>query len=244
MMLQNKVAIVTGSGQGIGLGIALVLAKEGCHVVVSDLNPETAKKASVEIQKLGVKSISVACDVSKKTEVEHLIDSTIKEFGHIDILVNNAGIYPYKPFLEMTENDWDRVLDVNLKSVFLCSQSAAKVMKPGSKIVSISSIASIVGFPNLTHYCASKGGINGFTRALALELAPKKINVNVVAPGATETPGASMNEETKKATLPLIPAGRIGTPIDIGRAVAFLASDYSDYITGQVLPVDGGWTIH
>jgi 3-oxoacyl-[acyl-carrier protein] reductase len=243
-MLQNKVAIVTGSGQGIGLGIALVLAKEGCHVVVSDLNPETAKKASVEIQKLGVKSISVACDVSKKTEVEHLIDSTIKEFGHIDILVNNAGIYPYKPFLEMTENDWDRVLDVNLKSVFLCSQSAAKVMKPGSKIVSISSIASIVGFPNLTHYCASKGGINGFTRALALELAPKKINVNVVAPGATETPGASMNEETKKATLPLIPAGRIGTPIDIGRAVAFLASDYSDYITGQVLPVDGGWTIH
>ena len=244
MMLQNKVAIVTGSGQGIGLGIALVLAKEGCHVVVSDLNPETAKKASVEIQKLGVKSISVACDVSKKTEVEHLIDSTIKEFGHIDILVNNAGIYPYKPFLEMTENDWDKVLDVNLKSVFLCSQSAAKIMKSGSKIVNISSIASIVGFPNLTHYCASKGGINGFTRALALELAPKKINVNVVAPGAIETPGASMNEETKKATLPLIPAGRIGTPIDIGRAVAFLASDYADYITGQVLPVDGGWTIH
>jgi 3-oxoacyl-[acyl-carrier protein] reductase len=244
MMLQNKVAIVTGSGQGIGLGIALVLAKEGCHVVVSDLNPETAKKASAEIQKLGINSISVACDVSKKNEVDHLIDSTIKEFGYLDILVNNAGIFPFKPFLEMTENDWDKVLDVNLKSVFLCSQSAAKVMKPGSKIVNISSIASIVGFPNLTHYCASKGGINGFTRALALELASKKINVNVIAPGAIETPGASMNEETKKATLPLIPAGRIGTPIDIGRAVAFLASDYADYITGQVLPVDGGWTVH
>jgi NAD(P)-dependent dehydrogenase (short-subunit alcohol dehydrogenase family) len=244
MMLQNKVAIVTGSGQGIGLGVALVLAKEGCHVVVSDLNPETSKKASAEIQKLGVKSISVACDVSKKTEVDRLIDATIKEFGQIDILVNNAGIYPYKPFLEMTENDWDRVLDVNLKSVFLCSQAASKVMKPGSKIVSISSIASFVGFPNLTHYCASKGGINSFTRALALELATKKINVNAVAPGAIETPGASMNEETKKATLPLIPAGRIGTPIDIGRAVAFLASDYADYITGQILAVDGGWIIH
>ena len=143
----------------------------------------------------------------------------------------------------MSENDWDKVLDVNLKSVFLCSQSAAKVMKPGSKIVSISSIASIVGFPNLTHYCASKGGINGFTRALALELASKKINVNAVAPGAIETPGAAMNEETKNATLPLIPAGRLGTSIDIGRAVAFLASDYADYITGQILPVDGGWII-
>ena len=243
-MLHKKVAIVTGSGQGIGLGIALVLAKEGCNVVVSDVNSESAKKASLEIQKLGVKSISIPCDVSKKNEVDNLIDSTIKEFGHVDILVNNAGIYPYKPFLEMSENDWDKVLDVNLKSVFLCSQSAAKVMKPGSKIVSISSIASIVGFPNLTHYCASKGGINGFTRALALELASKKINVNAVAPGAIETPGAAMNEETKNATLPLIPAGRLGTPIDIGRAVAFLASDYADYITGQILPVDGGWIIH
>ena len=242
-MLHKKVAIVTGSGQGIGLGIALVLAKEGCNVVVSDVNSESAKKASLEIQKLGVKSISIPCDVSKKNEVDNLIDSTIKEFGHVDILVNNAGIYPYKPFLEMSENDWDKVLDVNLKSVFLCSQSAAKVMKPGSKIVSISSIASIVGFPNLTHYCASKGGINGFTRALALELASKKINVNAVAPGAIETPGAAMNEETKNATLPLIPAGRLGTPIDIGRAVAFLASDYADYITGQILPVDGGWII-
>ena len=244
MMLHKKVAIVTGSGQGIGLGIALVLAKEGCNVVVSDINPESAKKASLEIQKLGVKSISIPCDVSKKTEVDSLIEASLKEFGQIDILVNNAGIYPYKPFLEMSENDWDKVLDVNLKSVFMCSQAAAKVMKPGSKIVSISSIASFVGFPNLTHYCASKGGINGFTRALALELASKKINVNAVAPGAIETPGAAMNEETKNATLPLIPAGRIGTPIDIGRAVAFLASDYADYITGQILPVDGGWIIH
>jgi len=244
MMLHKKVAIVTGSGQGIGLGIALVLAKEGCNVVVSDINPESAKKASLEIQKLGVKSISIPCDVSKKTEIDSLIEASLKEFGQIDILVNNAGIYPYKPFLEMSENDWDKVLDVNLKSVFMCSQAVAKVMKPGSKIVSISSIASFVGFPNLTHYCASKGGINGFTRALALELASKKINVNAVAPGAIETPGAAMNEETKNATLPLIPAGRIGTPIDIGRAVAFLASDYADYITGQILPVDGGWIIH
>lgn len=244
MNLKGKVAIITGSGQGIGLGIALVLAKEGCNVVVSDLNPETSKKAAEEIQKLGVKAISVPCNVAAASEVQNLIDTTIKEMGSLDILVNNAGIYPFKPFLEMSESDWDKVMDVNLKGVFLCSQTAAKVMKPGSKILTISSIASIIGYANLTHYCASKGGVNSFTRALALELAPKKINVNAVAPGAIETPGASMTEETKKGVLPLIPAGRIGSSLDIGKAVAFLVSDYADYITGQVLPVDGGWTIH
>jgi NAD(P)-dependent dehydrogenase (short-subunit alcohol dehydrogenase family) len=244
MNLKNKVAIVTGSGQGIGLGIALVLAREGCNVVVSDLNPETSKKASDEIIKLGVKSISIPCNVSNSSEVENLINRTVNEMGQLDILVNNAGIYPAKAFLEMTEADWDLVMSVNLKGVFLCSQNAAKVMKPGSKILTISSIASIIGYPNLVHYCASKGGVNSFTRALALELAPKKINVNAVAPGAIETPGATMTEETKNGILPLIPAGRIGSSLDIGKAVAFLVSDYADYITGQVLPVDGGWTVH
>jgi 3-oxoacyl-[acyl-carrier protein] reductase len=244
MNLKDKVAIITGSGQGIGLGIALVLAKEGCNIVVSDLNPETSKKAAEEIQKLGVKSISVPCNVANSSEVQNLINTTVQEMGKLDILVNNAGIYPFKPFLEMTEADWEKVMGVNLKGVFLCSQAAAKVMNPGSKILTISSIASIIGYTNLVHYCASKGGVNSFTRALALELAPKKINVNAIAPGAIETPGASMNEETKKGVLPLIPAGRIGSSLDIGKAVAFLVSDYADYITGQVLPVDGGWTIH
>ncbi|MBN2884320.1 SDR family oxidoreductase, partial [Patescibacteria group bacterium] len=163
----------------------------------------------------------------------------------IDILVNNAGIFPFKPFLDMTEADWDKVMDVNLKGTFLCSQAVAKQMKTGGKIVSISSIAAYVGFSGLTHYCASKGGIVAMTRALALELADKKINVNSVAPGAIETPGAStgMTPELKKQTEAMIPWGRMGLPEDIANAVAFLVSDQADYITGQTLIVDGGYTL-
>lgn len=238
--LNGKVAIVTGAGQGIGEGIAKKLASEGCAVVVADLNEENAKRVASEI---GEGAIAVKCDVSQKDEVDHLITETIDKFDQLDILVNNAGIFPYKAFLDMTEEDWDKVLDINLKSVFLCSSAAAKVMKEGSKIVDISSIASLVAFPQLTHYCASKGGINGFVRALALELAPKKICVNAVAPGATNTPGAGTTEETKKQTIPMIPLGRMGEPEDIANAVAFLASNEADYITGQILVVDGGWTI-
>jgi 3-oxoacyl-[acyl-carrier protein] reductase len=145
----------------------------------------------------------------------------------------------------MTEADWDKVIEINLKSVFLASQAAAKVMKEGSKIVQISSIASLVGFEGLTHYCASKGGINGMLRAMALELAPKKINVNAVAPGAIETPGAggAQTGDALKQTLSVIPWQRVGKPADIAGAVTFLASPMADYITGQVLVVDGGWTL-
>lgn len=242
--MKNKVAIVTGSGQGIGLGIAVALAKEGCNIVISDMNPETCEKAVAEITKLGVKAIAVLCNVAKKENVDELIATTLKEFGQLDILVNNAGIFPSVAFMDMTEADWDKVMNVNMKGVFFCTSAAVKVMKPGSKVVSISSIASLIGFPNLVHYCASKGGVNGFTRAAALELASKGINVNAVAPGAIETPGANMTEEMKKEFLPLIPANRMGKPIDIANAVVFLASDGADYITGQVITVDGGWTTH
>ena len=244
MSLKNKIAIVTGAKQGIGLGIALALAKEGVNVVISDLEQAGCDKAAKEIKKLGVKILSVACDVSKKKEVDNLIAQTVKEFGQLDILVNNAGIFPFKPFSDLTEKDWDKVLDVNLKSVFLCSQAAARVMKDGAKIVNISSIASFVGFEGLTHYCASKGGINSFVRALALELAPRKINVNAVAPGAIDTPGASGgSDEQKKQTIAMIPCARYGKPEDIANAVVFLASEKADYITGQTIVVDGGWTL-
>ena len=160
-------------------------------------------------------------------------------------MVNNAGIFPFVPFKDMKESDWDKVLDINLKSVFLCSQEAAKVMPEGGRIVSISSIASFVGFEGLVHYCASKGGINSMVRALALEFAPKKITVNAIAPGAIDTPGANVgsNEEVKKQTIAMIPLARMGQPEDIANAVVFLASDKADYITGQTIIVDGGWTL-
>jgi 3-oxoacyl-[acyl-carrier protein] reductase len=244
MSLKNKVAIVTGAKQGIGMGIAIALAKEGVNVVISDLEQAGCDKAADEIKKLGVKTLAVACDVSKKKEVDNLIAQTVKEFGQLDILVNNAGIFPFKAFTDLTEKDWDKVLDVNLKSVFLCSQAAVKVMKAGAKIVNISSVASVIGFEGLTHYCASKGGVNSFIRALALELAPKKINVNAVAPGAIDTPGASGgSDEQKKQTIAMIPCARFGQPEDIANAVVFLASEKADYITGQTIVVDGGWTL-
>lgn len=242
-MFKDKVAIITGSGQGIGLGIATALAKEGCNIVISDINQATSEQAAQEMEKLGVKSLAVKCDVSKKDEADNLIAKTMEKFGRLDILVNNAGIFPFVSFMEMKESDWDKVLNVNLKSIFLCSQAAVKVMKEGSKIVNISSIASFIGFEGLTHYCASKGGVNGMVRALALELAPKKINVNAVAPGAIDTPGAASALEIQKQTITLIPWKRMGKPEDIANAVVFLASEKADYITGQIIVVDGGWTL-
>ncbi len=242
--LKGKVAIITGSRRGIGKGIAERLAYAGANVVISDISQEDCDALAKEIsEKLHVSTLGVKCDVSKKEEVNNLMQKTIKKFSKIDILVNNAGIFPFVELEKMTEADWDKVLNINLKSVFLCSQAAAKVMKPGSKIVSISSIASFVGFSGLTHYCASKGGINSMTRAMALELAPKKINVNAVAPGAIDTPGAASTEEAKNQTIAVIPWKRMGQPSDIANAVHYLASDEADYVTGHILVVDGGWTV-
>jgi NAD(P)-dependent dehydrogenase (short-subunit alcohol dehydrogenase family) len=245
-MFKNKTAIVTGAAKGIGYGIALTLAKSGANVVLADMDESVNENSAKEIETItGSKCVAAKCDVSKKEEVNTLIKTAVEKFGALDILVNNAGIFPFKPFLELTEDDWDKVLDINLKSVFLCSQAAAKIMKEGGKIVTVSSIASFVGFEGLTHYCASKGGINGMIRALALELAPKKINVNAVAPGAISTPGASAgsSEEQTKQNIAMIPWKRMGLPEDIANAVAFLASPGADYITGQIIVVDGGWTL-
>ncbi len=244
MTPNNKTVIVTGAGQGIGKGIALEMANEGYNVVVSDINPESATTVSTEITNTGAKSIAIKCDISLISDIDNLLKTTIENFGQVNVLVNNAGIYPFKPFLELTEADWDKVIDINLKGTFLTNQAVAKIMPEGSKIINISSIASFVGFENLVPYCGSKGGVNSFVRALALELAPKKINVNVVAPGAIETPGAQApNEDLRQQTIAVIPWKRMGTSADIANIVAFLASDKADYITGQTIVVDGGYIL-
>jgi len=248
--LSKRVAIVTGAKQGMGRTHALALAKAGAKVVVSDINEQECQKVVEEIKKLGKRAIAVKCDVSNKQEVDALIQKTIQAFGKVDILVNNAGICPFKPFLEMSEEEFKKVIDVNLKGYFLCAQAAAREMAKQKKgaIVNIASIAMGQvgsGFAGLTHYCASKGGIVAMAEAMALELAPMGIRVNTIAPGAIDTPMASSikaDAKTLEQTISKVPAGRMGNPEEISNAVVFLASDESSYMTGSVMVVDGGWT--
>lgn len=242
-MENKKTAIVTGAGVGIGKGVALALAKEGYNVVASDINQENCQQVADEISATGAKSLALKCDVSNSADVTGLFTNTIDEFGQIDVLVNNAGIYPFLPFEKMEESDWNKVMDVNMKGVFFCSKEASRVMSESGRIINISSIASIKGIPNLVHYCASKGGVDSMVRALALELAPRKITVNAVAPGAIETPGTQMPEVNQEKTIAGIPLARMGQPEDIANAVVFLASEKASYITGQMIVVDGGLTV-
>lgn len=250
MNLQNKVAVVTGARRGMGRTHALALAKAGAKVVVSDISQEECQLVVDEIKKLGGEAIAVKCDVSKKEEVDEMIKKAVETFGKIDIMVNNAGICQFKPFLDITEEEWNRTIDINLKGYFFCGQAAAKEMakqKSGGAIVNIASIAMGqvgVGFPAISHYCASKGGIVAMTEAMALELAPYNIRVNAIAPGAIDTPmAASIKDDPKaaEATLMRIPLKRMGKPEEISSAVVFLASDDSSYMTGSVMVIDGGW---
>lgn len=248
--LENKVVIVTGARRGMGRSHALSFAKAKAKVVVSDISLQDCQKVAEEIEKLGGQALAMKCDVTQRGEVEQLVKKTVEKFGRVDILVNNAGIAQFMPFLDMTEEAWDRTLDINLKGYFLCAQSAAKEMvrqKSGGAIVNIASVAmgqQGIGFLNLAHYCASKGGIVGMTEAMALELAPFNIRVNVVAPGAIDTPMASAVTEDPKAregTLSRIPLHRVGEPEEVSNLVLFLASDAASYMTGSTVVIDGGW---
>jgi len=249
MDLKNKVAIVTGSRRGIGKEIALALAKAGANVVVSDINLDDCNKVVEEIKAIGKKGLAVKADVSNPEDVSQMINLTTEKFGKVDILVNNAGIYMQKSLTDLTEQDFDRVLDINLKGVFLCSKAAVpEMIKQGKgKIINITSIAGQVGFANSSAYCASKGAIINMTRELALELAQYKINVNAIGPGVIETDMTKellKDKATRETLLANIPLSRIGKPEDIANAALFLASDNSDYITGITLFVDGGWIAH
>jgi len=191
LRFKDKVVIVIGAAMGIGREIALSFAREGANVVLFDISDKVFE-TSKEVESLGVKALAIKGDVARKDDVERTVSETIATFNRIDILVNNAGIYPFKQFIEMTEEDWDKVIAVNLKGVFLFTKAVVPHMikQRYGRIINISSIAgSVVGFPNLTHYCASKAGVLGFTKALALELAQYNITVNAIAPGPIETPG-------------------------------------------------------
>lgn len=247
MKLKNKVALITGSNRGIGFGTAQEMAKEGANIVVCGPDLKACEKAAKTLQKkYEVKTLSVKCDVSEKEEVNNLILQTIKKFKRIDILVNNAGVVRFAPLWKKSEEDWDFTLDINLKGVFLCTQAAAKYMikQKSGKIISIASIAGMVGFPSLSDYCASKGGIVTMTKEFALELAPYRINVNAIAPGVIKTRMTEpllKDKKNRKNLLGQIPLGRVGKPEEIGKAAVFLASSDSDFVTGHTLVVDGGW---
>ncbi len=247
--LQDKVAIITGSRRGIGRGIALAFAKEGCKVVVSDYVEDKDGKNTVnEIKKLGSDAIFVKADVSKERDVKNLVDKAVKKFGKLNILVNNAGIVSFGTADTLEEKDWDKVINVNLKGVFFGTKYAAKQMLKqgkGGRIINISSIAGLVGFPGISAYCASKGGVTEFTREAALDYASKGITVNAIDPGVIETDmtkGMLGDKATRENFMQNTPIGRVGKPEDIGNAALFLALDESSFITGHNLVVDGGWT--
>ncbi len=250
--LRGKVAIVTGAGKGMGRAHSLKLAGAGAKIVLADISLEDCLNVAQEIKKQRGEAIAVKCDISKKAEVDNLISETLKKFKKIDILVNNAGIFPFEPFFKMPEQNFEKVIDINLKGYFLCSQAVAKEMQknqPNKKgqrgsIVNISSIAAMMGFSGLAHYCASKGGIAAMAKAMALELAPMGIRVNNINPGAIETPGATGGADKKgdKSMVATVPMKRWGDPEEVANAVLFLASDESSYMTGSVVVVDGGWT--
>ena len=240
--LTGKIAIVTGAARGIGASIAVELARKGADVVVSDIIP--GDDTVNQIKKLKRKSIYVKTDISNKKDVENLVNQTIKTFKKIDILVNNAGIYIPGAVAEFKEGDWDKTMDINLKGGFLCSQAALKHMKKGASIINISSVAGIEGSAGGTAYCASKGGIRLFTKALAAEVGSLGIRVNSVHPGLIDTAmtkGFTQDKKALEGMMSKFLIKRVGKPVDIAGPVVFLASDASSYMTGSEIVADGGW---
>lgn len=248
MKLKDKVAIVTGAGSGIGRAIAIDFASEGAKIVVADMNADTAQVTVDRIAAQGGEALAIKTDVGYAKDVEMMVAQTVEQFGDIHILVNNAGIILQAPVVDTEEKDWDRIIRNNLKSVFLCSKETAKRLieqKKGGKIINISSIHAQLSEPSAGAYTAAKGGIEAFSRTLATELAPYKINVNCIEPGATYTELTipMYTPAVKKSLFERIPLKEIAEPEWIAKAATFLASDDSRYMTGQVMVIDGGYVM-
>ena len=239
----GRVAVVTGGGQSIGREIALSLGGAGADVVVADVNGETAERTAGEVAALGAKSFGLAVDVSEWDAVVRAVEAILERFGSLDILVNNAGIARDALLVRMSAEDWDRVIDVNLKGAFNFCKAAAKPMmkKRWGRVVNVSSVIGVIGNPGQANYAASKAGLIGLTKSLAKELAGRGVTVNAVAPGFIKTPMTEvLGEKARSELLSTIPLKRLGTPSDVADVVSFLVSERSRYVTGQVLHVDGG----
>jgi 3-oxoacyl-[acyl-carrier protein] reductase len=243
MILKGKVALVTGGARGIGKSIVLEMARQGCDLVVSDIDLDGATATVKEVAAIGRKAIPLKIDVSSPEDVENMVKSAVEVFGKIDILVNNAGITRDALLIRMSESDWDHVLDINLKGAFLCTKSVLRLMmrQRSGKIINMASVVGVSGNAGQANYAASKAGLIGFTKSIAKEAASRNIQVNAIAPGFIETEMTDhLPHEVKTWFIENSPIKRPGKPEEVARVAVFLASPDSDYITGQVIHVDGG----
>lgn len=247
--LSGQIAIITGASSGIGAASAKVLARQGAKVTLAARREDKLTTVAEEINQNGGEFLIIKTDVSQKSQIENMVNQTVAKWGRVDILLNNAGIAEFSSFTDMTEEQWDKTLDINLKGQFLAAQAVAREMIKNKygRIINIASVAAGqvgIGFPNIAHYCASKGGVVGMTEALAAELTPQGINVNAIAPGLISTEMTAQienNPQTLQGMLTRIPKGRAGKPEEIANTVVFLASKEADYVSGALWVVDGGW---
>jgi 3-oxoacyl-[acyl-carrier protein] reductase len=247
-LIKGKVAIVTGAAAGIGAGVGRLFAAEGAHVFLVDLDGAGVKSVAADVHAAGGSAFAFEANARDRKAMAKVVDDAITRFGRIDVLINNAGIYPRQPFLEMTEEHWDTMQDVNMKSVFHCSKLVMPhmVRQRAGSIVNIASVTFFTGLAPLTHYVASKGAIIGFTRALAREMGEHNVHVNCITPGAIETEGERklMSREESDTFMAVQSLKRRIGPLDVARVCLFLSSELSDAMTGQTLNVDGGWIMY